>query len=91
MLNYHTIKKTNPMRKQILPVLFAGIVLIFGSCATKKNYLPESTPEAEGIFSEAILRFVNAIEIVPLSRTVLFLYGMEKLLQKDGGALTVLI
>ncbi len=50
------------MRKQILPVLFAGIVLIFGSCATKKNYLPESTPEAEGIFSEAILRFVNAIE-----------------------------
>lgn len=50
------------MRKlAILPVL-AGILFQVYSCAPAKKELPASTPEEEGISSEAILQFVNAAE-----------------------------
>jgi hypothetical protein len=49
------------MKNQFLSLL---VCLLFISCTDKPVYtsLPRSTPEAEGVSSEAILKFIEAIE-----------------------------
>lgn len=48
--------------KYYFPWLLTGIFLLVSSCTRPQKDLPRSTPEEEGVSSEAILRFVDAIE-----------------------------
>jgi hypothetical protein len=50
------------MKKHGILLILAWIVFQIYSCAPERKDLPVSTPEAEGVSSEAILQFIHAAE-----------------------------
>ena len=53
------------MKKLKAWIFFCSLILIFSACSkfgTKTTSLPRSTPEAEGVSSEQIFQFVEAVE-----------------------------
>ena len=53
------------MKKLNTWIFVCSLILVFSSCSkfgTKTTSLPRSTPEAEGVSSEQILQFIEAVE-----------------------------